>query len=1327
MNSVGAGRFLLEGPVGAGGMGTVYRARDRETGAPVAVKLLADRSASDVARFFREASVLSEINDPAVVRYIAHGHDPRPYLVMEWLDGCDLGEYLAQNRPTIAGSVALIRRVARALASVHARGVVHRDLKPSNLFLVEKSLEQIKIIDFGIALANHATRTLTAANTIIGTPEYMAPEQARESRHIDVRADVFSLGGVLFHCLAGRPPFTGIHPMAVLAKLLLEEVPDVSELRDDVPDGLSDLVKRMLCKDPAGRPAGAAALAAELDAIDLRDRRRFHDSSVRLSLTGEEDRIASVLVVGSIELPTPGVPTPEEDGDDDRKDPEDSVEETLTMGPSRNVRLAVAGAALRYGGQMNWLVDGTLVVLFPDAEVATDAANRAARCALEVGRLAPEHPASLVMGWKRAGFGSPIGDLLDRGAGLLEASRGRVRIDSLTAGLLDARFEVESNEQGLSLEGERAVAGTARKVLGKVVPFVGREREMRMLQGFVEGAESSAQAVLLTGEPGVGKSRLRHELLQWARGRGEPVTIWIARGDPMRAAAPLGMLGDLVRQAAQIQIGEEIAVRRQKLVDRAARHVGEARVTRVAEFLGEIIGTRFLAQQRPGPSDATLAVSPPSAQEWIELRAARQDKMLMADQMRRAWLDFLEAECRAQPVIVVLEDLQWGDRGTIDYIDASLRVLKQLPLFVLALARPEVRTLFPDLWSARGLNEMRLSGLSRKACERLSAQLLGEMGSREVAEGIWRRSAGNPFLLEELVRARGAGHQGDLPETALAMVQSRLGVLDAEARRLLRAASVFGQVFWPGGIRALLGEDTTAAEIDARLSELEEREWIVERPETSRKGERAYAFMHDLMREAAYAMLTGDNRKRGHALAALWLEQNGETDPLVLAQHFELGGKPERAVQWYRDAAERALSGNDFTGAVERAERAIQLGAGGEMLGELSAICAEAHSWRGEYEPAERWALAAMEALPEGSERWYAVVALLSLASERLGHHERLVALHEVLGTRWSPEIATGPQVAAMAQLARQMLFIGAHDRALSLLGKVELVADRFEDSPGVIGELWAVRGLLATFSGDNAAAVEKQSTAVHCFERAGDLRRVCLQRCNVGSYENELGAYSDAAEHLRRALVESERMGLVQIMGLAKLNLGMSLLCLGAVEEAKTLLEQSIASFAAQGDRRMEGYAHLYLARALLRTGDLAGGKAEARRAVDLSPLAPAFGPYARAVLAQVLLRSGQPEEARGEARRAMERLDALGTVEEGQSLVRLVHARALEATGDAEGAVAALRAAHTRLNERAARISKPEYRVSFLQNVAENAQTIELFRGWASGRWPAPRASME
>jgi len=1315
MSSVGVGRFLLERPVGAGGMGTVYRAFDRETGAAVAVKLLTGRSTADVARFFREARVLSEVEDPAVVRYIAHGHDPRPYLVMEWLDGCDLAEHLAQKRLAIADSVALLRRVALALASVHARGIVHRDLKPSNLFLVRKRLEQIKIIDFGIALASYSTRALTASNAILGTPEYMAPEQVREGRQVDVRADVFSLGCVLFHCLSGKPPFTGIHPMAVLAKLLLEDVPDVAELRDDVPEALAGLVKRMLCKDPAGRPASAAALGAELDAIDLRGYRRSGESSVSFSLTGEEDRLVSVLVVGSIVGPKVDAPALEAEDTKDGGAPEDSIEETVTLGPSLRVRFAVAAAALRYGGHMNWLVDGTLVVVFPDTEVATDAANRAARCALELSALVPEHPASLVMGWRREGFGSPIGDLLERGAGLLEGSRGVVRIDSLTAGLLDARFEVESNEQGLSLKGERAVAGAGRKVLGKAVPFVGREREMMMLQGFVEEAESSAQAVLLTGEPGVGKSRLRHELLQWARGRGEPVTIWIARGDPMRAGAPLGMLGDLVRQAAQIQIGEDIAVRRKKLVDRAARHVGAAVVARVAEFLGEIIGTRFQAEQ------------PPSTPEWIELRAARQDKMLMADQMRRAWLDFLEAECRAQPVILVLEDLQWGDRATVDYIDASLRVLKQHRLCVLALGRPEVKTLFPHLWAARGLSEMRLGGLSRKACERLSAQLLGASGTPEVAEGIWTRSAGNPFLLEELVRARGAGLEGDLPETALAMVQSRLAGFDAEARRLVRAASVFGKVFWPGGLRALLGKDTTAAEIDARLSHLVEREWIVERHERSRKGEQEYAFMHDLMREAAYAMLTGDNRKRGHALAARWLERNGETDPLVLAQHFELGGDKERAVHWYREAAELALAGNDFTGAIERAERAIHLGAGGEVLGQVSAICADAHRWRGENDPAARWAVDALESLPAGSERWYTVAALLSDVSQQLGHHERLATLCEMLAMRWLAEIATGPQVAAMAGTARRLLFIGAYDRALSLVTKVELVADRFEDNPGVIGEFSAVRGLLATFTGDTAAAVEKQTTAAQCFERAGNLRMACVQRANLASDENELGVYSDAVEHLRGALAECERMGLVQVAGVAKQNLGLSLLCLGMTDEAKSLLEQAITSFAAMGDRRMEGCAHMYLARALLRTGDLARAEAEARRAMDFSQAAPVLEPQARAVLAQVLLRAGQPEEALDEARRAMEQLEALGTIEEGESLVRLMYVKGLESTGDTEGAIAALRAAHTRLNERAARISTAEHRVSFLQNVTENAQTIELFQAWTSGRWPARRVSME
>ncbi|WP_437804296.1 protein kinase domain-containing protein [Sorangium sp. So ce693] len=899
VTAVGEGRFRIERRVGAGGMGTVYQAFDRRMQVPVAVKLLTDRAPSDIARFLREAQVLSKIKDPAVVRYVAHGDDPVPYLVMEWLNGHDLAAQLARKPPSIAESVALIKHVACALTSVHAQGIVHRDLKPSNLFLIDGRLDRIKIIDFGIARALHATRVLTAKDTVIGTPEYMAPEQARASCAVDVRADVFSLGCVLFECLAGRRPFTGMNFMAVLAQVLLDDAPRLSDLCRGVPDALVDLVDRMLCKDPSGRPANAAALAAELDGLDLELVTPKRPAATPVSLSAEEDRLISVLIVGAIECDATGS-TVRSDVEHD-EDNADRIAEAVS--------LAVMQAAYRYNGRVECLIDGTTVVTFRADGLITDHAERAARCALEVHRRVRRHPLALATGWQRAGQPSPIGRLVEKSISLLLGSQGTLQIDGLTAGLLDRGFEMESSEEGYILKRELELAGEARKVLGKVVPFVGRDREIALLQRTLDPADPGARAVLVIGEPGAGKSRLRHELVHWIRGRSEPVTIWSARGNPMRAAAPFGLLGDLVRQAAEIQTGEALAVRREKLATRVARNVGAAHATRVTEFLGELAGTPFLAAHRD------------------ELRAARNDKALMADHLRRAWVDFLEAECRVRPVLIIIDDLQWGDPATIEYIDVALRRLKKQPLWVLALARPEASALFPELWRARGLLEIHLDGLSRKVCDLLCRHLLGEDEPADVVERLWERSGGNPFLLEELLRARRAGGVEDLPETALAIVQSRLSLLEPESRRLLRAASVLGKVFWRGGLLQLLGAETRAADVDARLAELEEREWILKHNESSRTGEVEYSFLHDAMRDGAYAMLTEHDRRRGHALAGAWLENSGETDAILLAQHFDAAGMPAQAASYFRRAGEQAVAQWAHQEAIVHLSRALELAA----------------------------------------------------------------------------------------------------------------------------------------------------------------------------------------------------------------------------------------------------------------------------------------------------------------------------------------------------------------------------------------------------------------
>ncbi|WP_044252011.1 serine/threonine-protein kinase, partial [Chondromyces apiculatus] len=261
------GRFEVETLAGAGGMGSVYRSRDRLTGEPVALKVLRVDRRAPLDRFAREGQLLAELQHPGVVRYVAHGRagDGPPYLVMEWLEGEDLKARLGRGPAlSVDEVVALGQQVGAALGAAHARGVVHRDVKPGNLFLAGSDVRRVKLLDFGIARLLDRDSAITRAGMALGTPGYIAPEQARGAEDVGAQADVFSLGCVLFECLAGVAPFHAEDKVAVLAKILLEEPPKLRAVRPDTPEALEALVGRMLAKEPGERPVDGDAVAAAL-------------------------------------------------------------------------------------------------------------------------------------------------------------------------------------------------------------------------------------------------------------------------------------------------------------------------------------------------------------------------------------------------------------------------------------------------------------------------------------------------------------------------------------------------------------------------------------------------------------------------------------------------------------------------------------------------------------------------------------------------------------------------------------------------------------------------------------------------------------------------------------------------------------------------------------------------------------------------------------------------------------------------------------------------------------------------------------------------------
>jgi serine/threonine protein kinase len=250
-------------------MGIVYKAHDRQTDRDVALKVLVEREEKLTDRFAQEVELLSALEHRHIVGYVAHGVTDRgaPYLVMPWLEGQDLRACLDRGPLSVEETLALARCVADALAYLHGRGLVHRDLKPSNLFLPRGQLGEVKVIDLGIARGTLPSRPLTLSGVLLGTPGFMAPEQARGDHEVSPTADIFSLGCVLFECLTGQRLFGGSHVMAVLAKILIEEPPRVRELSPGVPAALDLLINSMVAKDPAHRPRDGAALVRLLDEL----------------------------------------------------------------------------------------------------------------------------------------------------------------------------------------------------------------------------------------------------------------------------------------------------------------------------------------------------------------------------------------------------------------------------------------------------------------------------------------------------------------------------------------------------------------------------------------------------------------------------------------------------------------------------------------------------------------------------------------------------------------------------------------------------------------------------------------------------------------------------------------------------------------------------------------------------------------------------------------------------------------------------------------------------------------------------------------------------
>ena len=302
-----AGRFTLGAKLGAGAAATVYEARDEREGRPVALKIL-DVFTEEAApeRLQQELRVTAQLRSPHTVRIIGHGETAAgaPYLALERLHGRPLGQVLDEDGELAwPQAVQLAVHIVHSLAEAHGAGIVHRDLKPGNVFVVEGDGKrpQAKVLDFGLArVAESLARTsLTETGMTVGSPAYMAPEQAC-GLELDGRSDLYALGALLFTMLVGIPPFVDADPVQLLVRACDEPAPLVTDLRPDFdgPPALVALVAQLLAKSPDERPADAAEVRGRLEALMATPRTMTPRAPAGPRLPGWSAPVAMMVLVG---------------------------------------------------------------------------------------------------------------------------------------------------------------------------------------------------------------------------------------------------------------------------------------------------------------------------------------------------------------------------------------------------------------------------------------------------------------------------------------------------------------------------------------------------------------------------------------------------------------------------------------------------------------------------------------------------------------------------------------------------------------------------------------------------------------------------------------------------------------------------------------------------------------------------------------------------------------------------------------------------------------------------------------------------------------------
>ncbi|MBA3432565.1 MAG: AAA family ATPase [Actinobacteria bacterium] len=750
------------------------------------------------------------------------------------------------------------------------------------------------------------------------------------------------------------------------------------------------------------------------------------------------------------------------------------------------------------------------------------------------------------------------------------------------------------------------------------VPLVGRQRELELLVSTLARVreERAPQLVTLVGVPGIGKSRLVYELSQAVERGTELITWRQGRSLPYGEGVTFWALGEIVKAQAGILENDSAAEAAAKL-------------------------ERAVAELAPDPEEA----------QWLDahlrplIGIGGAESGAGAGEPFAAWRRFLELLAERRPLVLVFEDLHWADDALLDFVDGLVDRVSDVPLLVLATARPEFLERRPG-WGGGKTNAVTLSlpPLPDDDSARLVSTLLDRpLLAAERQHALLMRIGGNPLYAEQYARAFvERGDLVDLPETVQGIIAARLDGLSQEEKRVLQDAAVVGKVFWLAAVEAIAG--LARAELDEILHRLERKQFVQRARRSAVAGEAEFAFRHVLLRDVAYGQIPRSARAQKHQRAAEWLESLGRADDHaeMLADHYvnavefaraSGGAEPElveRAHRALRDAGDRAAALAAYAAAVGFYESALELSPGdagdrGALLLRLGRARFAAESAGAEELEA---ALEALRAAGDNEGAAEAAVALRTVAWYE-GDRDRADAwLDEALAlVRERPDSPAKAQ--ALVARAGSHFVAGEYVEALRLGREALPLVERL-GLDAVRARVLNTVGISRVFLGEpegvgdleQAVAIAREANA---FEQLhGALNNLSEAQFFLGNIAEGAQTYEELVEIMERFGRDTDRRwGRAALAGIRAGE--------GRWDEAISLADEFIAETEAGSPHYLEPICRVVRASIRLARGDAAGASTDSERALqvarptrDAQAVAPAL--HARAT---VLLAEGRRDEA--------------------------------------------------------------------------------------------------